>query len=273
MGDAMFSPRIERQSWARLVPAHVIRKIVVIWLLIMPTLAACQSSEPLGRIVTPSEAHPSDPPLNPKPKHIIRLYGRAPETLDFRFRKMMVSTSQDGDCWNHAGFWEGGGEKGWGYDLYPVRNGEHWEADFVVDRYLPGRCEWKINASLAIIVSPTEATQWDDRSRAHATKMLTVIGDARLWDETAPQCKPGMHNCDEARRARRQNADDTIPVQVNCRIQPLEERIFDTIFFCNEFADYKDLHYVKDHTRRIRIDLYDYGTTMPPETGTKEGTR
>lgn len=241
------------------------RLLSALMMLLLPALAACQSSEPLGRIVTPSEVRASDPPLNPKPKHIIRLYGRAPETLDFRFRKMMVSTSQDGDCWNHAGFWEGGGEKGWGYDLYPVRNGEYWEADFVVDRYLPGRCEWKINASLVILVTPVDARGGDNTLGG----MLTVVGDARLWDETAPQCKPGMNNCDEARRARRQNADDTIPVQVRCGIRPPERRIGEIVFYCNEFSDYKDLHYVKDHTRRIRIDLYDLDHE-PLLTGSKE---
>lgn len=236
----------------------------------LAALPACQSAEPLGRIVVPAEVRSIDPPLNPDPRHVIRLYGRAPETLDFRFRIAFASTSQEGDCWNHAGFWEGGGNKAWGYDLYPVRKGEYWEADFVVDRYLPGKCGWEISASANILVTPVEAARWGDQEQADATSMRGVIGDARNWDETAPQCKSGMHNCDEARNRRLANADDSIPVQVHCRARPAEERISDTVFFCNEFADYKTEHYVKNHTRRIRIDLYDHGSRLPPSAGAHE---
>ncbi len=238
-------------------------------LLCLPVLAACQSTQPLGRIVTPSDIEDSDPPLNPDPKHIIRLHGRAPATLDFRFRIGFLSTSQEGDCWNHAGFWEGGGEKAFSYDLYPVRKGEDWKADFVVDRYLPGRCGWNIDANVLILVAPLDRPE--DISVLGG--MRTVIGDARYWDETAPMCKPGMRNCDEARRAGAQNADESIPVQVHCRRRVGKDAIGDDMFICDEFSAYKTMHYVKDHTRRIRIDLYDHGTTAPPEGGIEETLR
>ena len=78
----------------------------------LPLLASCQTAEPLGRVVTPAQVLPTDPPLNPDPKHVIRLYGRAPASLDFRFRVVFTTTNQEGDCWSHAGFWEGGGALG-----------------------------------------------------------------------------------------------------------------------------------------------------------------
>ncbi len=237
-------------------------------LLCLPVLAACQSTQPLGRIVTPSDIEDSDPPLNPDPKHIIRLHGRAPATLDFRFRIGFASTNPEGDCWNHEGFWEGGGEKVWSYDLYPVRKGESWEADFVVDRYLPGRCGWRIGASVMLVVAPYDRPE----GKSVLGGARTVIGDARGWDETASQCRPGMRNCDDARRLRVQNADESIPVQVHCRWRVGKDAIGDDMFTCNEFARYKTLHYVKDHTRRIQIDLYDHGTTLPPESGIEEST-
>ena len=68
------------------------RGLALAALLTLPMLAACQSTEPLGRIVTPSKVQPSDPPLNPNPTHIVRLHGRAPETLDFRFRIGFATT-------------------------------------------------------------------------------------------------------------------------------------------------------------------------------------
>jgi len=238
-------------------------------LLLAAALAACQTTPgPLGRIVTPSKVEPSDPRLNPKPRHIVRLHGRAPESLEFRFRIVLVSTSREDDCWNHAGFWEGGGEKTYAYDLYPVRKGGNWEADHVVDRYLPGRCGWNSSAGAVIFVKPVDGRGGDNTLGG----MRSVIGDARLWDETAPQCRPGMHNCDEARNQRLANADESIPVQVRCRNRSPEELIGDIVFICNEFADHKTLHYVKDHTRRIRIDLYDLDHGQPPDSTVKEDT-
>lgn len=228
---------------------------------------ACQSHEPLGRIVIPGGAKPTDPPLNPRPRHIVRLHGRAPESLDFRFRVSFLSTVREGDCWNHADFWEGGGERAFGYDIYPVRRGEHWEADFVVDRHLPGRCGWDIDAGVTVFVKPADVG-WTTPGLLGG--MRGVIGDARSWDETAPQCRPGMNACDEARRARVQNSDEQISVQIHCSWRVGMRAVGNDFFVCNEFADYKTLHYVKADTRRIRIDLYNHGTTVPPRIGVEE---
>lgn len=216
-------------------------------------LAACQSIEPLGRIVTPSKVEPSDPPLNPNPKHVVRLHGRAPETLDFRFHIGGMSTNREGYCYNHAGFWEGGGEKGWGYDLYPVRKGEHWEADLVVDRYLPGRCGWKIKGSAMIMVEPHDAREGESTGAGDRL----VVADARDRDDEAPRCGPRHPRCTEERSRRLSNPNDAIPVQVRCKRIPPEKKIGDTSFICNEFPEHKTTHLLKAHTRSIRIDLYD----------------
>jgi hypothetical protein len=247
-----FTGRPETGRIAR-APKRRIRGLLLVALSMLPMLAACQSAAPLGRIVTPSKVEPSDPPLNPAPTHVVRLHGRAPETFDFRFRIAFLSTSREGDCWNHAGFWEGGGEKAWGYDLYPVRDGERWQADLVVDRYLPGRCAWDIRGSVVIMVEPLDAREGD--SLGAGTRL--VVRDARHRDDSAPRCKPRNPGCTEERSRRLSNSDDTIPVQVRCkRISP-EERIGDTSFICNEFPEHKTAHLLKRETRRIQIDLYD----------------
>lgn len=223
-------------------------------LFLLPVLAACQTAGPVGRIVTPSKVEPSDPLLNPKPGHVVRLYGRAPETLDFRFRVAFVATNPEGDCWNHAGFWEGGGGKTFAYDIYPVRKGDTWEADLVVDRYLPGRCGWNVRGNAMIMVEPLDARAGDTFMEC----MRLVVGDARDRDDNAPRCQLGNPRCSEERSRRLSNSDDTIPVEVRCkRVKPVQRAPRSTVFICNEFPEYKTTHLLQKSTRRVRIDLYD----------------
>lgn len=225
-------------------------------LLMLPLLAACQTPGPVGRIVTPSKVEPSDPPLNPNPMHVVRLHGRAPETLDFRFRVGFLSTNREGDCWNHAGFWEGGGEKAFSYDIYPVRKGETWEADLVVDRYLPGRCGWNIDAGTLIIVKPAEL-DWTHKGLLGGGQL--VISDIRGKDDTAPRCEPGHPRCTEERSRRLSNSDETISVEVRCHRIPPDKRIGDSLFICNDFPEHKITHLWRQGVTRVRIDLYDLG--------------
>lgn len=223
-------------------------------LLMLPLLASCQTAGPVGRIVAPSDVEASDPPLNPNPTHVVRLHGRAPETLDFRFRVAFLSTHREGDCWNHAGFWEGGGEKTFAYDIYPVRKGDMWEADLVVDRYLPGRCGWNIRSEVMIIVKPAEL-EWSNKGLLRMGD--PVIGDAREMDDNAPRCEPGHPRCTEERSRRLSNSDKAIPVEMRCKRIPLEQRIGDTLFRCNDFPEHKIMHLLKNGHTRVRIDLYD----------------
>jgi len=227
-------------------------RVLALAALLLPILGGCQSTEPLGRIVLP-EAQPWDPPLNPHPRHVVRLHGRAPETLDFKFSIGFMSTSREGDCYKHAGFWEGGGKKGWGYDLYPVRHGERWEADLVVDRYLPGRCGWNIKGSAMIRVEPLDAEEGDSLGAG----VRLVVADTRTLDDSAPRCGPRHPRCSEERSRLLSNSDDSIPVEVRCKRLAPEERIGSTAFICNQFPEHKITHDLKAHTRSIRIDLYD----------------
>lgn len=225
-------------------------------MLALPMLAACQTAGPVGRIVIASKAEASDPPLNPNPTDVVRLYGHAPETLDFRFRVAFLSTHREGDCWNHADFWEGGGEKAFSYDIYPVRKGDSWVADLVVDRYLPGRCGWDIDAGTRIIVKPAEL-EWTHKGLLGAGDL--VIGDARTIDDDAPHCEPASPRCSEARSRRLANSDEAIPVEMRCHRIPEEKRIGDTRFMCNDLPEHKTTHLLKPGVTRVRIDLYDLG--------------
>ncbi|MBD9367291.1 hypothetical protein [Xanthomonas sp. XNM01] len=225
----------------------------------LPLLASCQTAEPLGRVVTPAQVLPTDPPLNPDPKHVIRLYGRAPASLDFRFRVVFTTTNQEGDCWNHAGFWDGGGALGWAYEFHPVRNGDAWEADFVVDRYLPGECGWDISASAHIIVQPKEAGD----ASAFVREMDAVVADGRDFDERAPRCRSEYPRCSESRMRILSNADPDVPVQVRCRRLSLGQRIGNSSFRCNHMPQHKTMHWIISGTESVRIDIYDIEIEEP----------
>ena len=233
-------------------------------LLLPALLGACHTHEPLGRIVIPGGAKATDPPLNPHPRHVVRLHGSAPGSLDFRFRVSFVSTVEDGDCWNHAGFWEGGGEKAFAYDIHPVRNGPEWKADLVVDRHLPGACGWDLNAGVTIFVKPADK-EWTTAGLQGG--VLSVIGDARGLDDTTLWCEPGRPTCDTERARRLANADEAVAVELHCRWKSGEDTIGDDLFLCSELHGHKILHYVREHTRSVRIDLHDHGTAPIPPTG------
>lgn len=165
-----------------------------------------------------------------------------------------MATNREGDCYKHAGFWEGGGAKGWSYDVYPIRNGEHWQADLVVDRYLPGRCGWEIRGSAMIMVEPRDAGEGD--MLGAGTRL--VVADTRTVENEAPRCKPNHPRCSEERSRRLSNSDDSIPVQVKCkRVAPEKRGYGRTFFFCNRLPEHKITHELRAHTRSIRIDLYD----------------
>ncbi|MGY1458726.1 MULTISPECIES: hypothetical protein [unclassified Luteimonas] len=227
---------------------------VLVVLLALLLLPACQSTEPLGRIILPNQVNPWDPPVNPDPRHVVRLHGRAPATLDFLFSIGFMTTNQEGDCYKHLGFWEGGGAKGWEYELHPVRNGDEWVADWVVDRYLPGRCGWNIKGNAMLMVTPLEVREGDSAGPV----MRLVVADARALDENAPRCEPRNPRCTEERSRLLANTDDAIPVQVRCtrdggKVRGPGERVI----ICDRFPEHKITHGLKAHTQKIRIDLYD----------------
>ena len=232
-------------------------------LLAAPALAACQSTQPVGRIVLPKIIDTSDPELNPNPQHIVRLHGTAPESLDFKLAVVYASTNREGDCWNHAAFFDGGGEKRWRYVIEPVREGESWNADLTVDRYLPGRCGWKGGGTVLAYVVPEDAKPEESMSAA----MGVVTWDYRDIDVSQPLCRQRERSCDEARRRVRRNDDEAVPVQFRCH-RRAQDDIFKgnpTDFLCNfdySGSDVKIAHMVTKKTKDVRV-IFTYEGVRP----------
>ncbi|WP_024890779.1 hypothetical protein [Luteimonas huabeiensis] len=245
-------------------PTNSLRWLAAACLAALPALAACQSA-PAGRLQLPPPQS-SDPPLNPNPTDVIRVYGRAPESLEFWLQIAFQARSSDSDCIIEKPFWEGGGQKGWGYDIHPVREGERWHADIVADRYLPGHCQWDIDAGATMIVRPTGSER---------VVLVAPLGDLRAY-ETPPddawRCTERHRHFDCNEEARRQqfeaSMDPAIPVQILCKRNPPEGRRFGELpFVCNEPRlrnGAKVVHRLRPGQREVRIDLYDLDRETPP---------
>jgi len=220
-------------------------------------LTACQSTQHVGRVVLPNITDTSDPELNPNPQHIVRLYGTAPASLDFSFRVSYFSTNREGDCWNHAPFFDGGGEKRWAYDLHPVRTGDTWMADLVVDRYQAGRCGWQGGAHLVYYVKPGDASEEETLIGG----VGVFIQDYRNKDPNAPVCPPASKRCDEIRSRTLGNSDSSIPVEIRCRRRtPDEWKGMGAIeFMCSPdpvSPVEKVYHHLKNSTKKIEINFH-----------------
>lgn len=245
-----------------------LRLIVAAWTaaLLMP---ACAASPTLAKPAFALHANPAEqtddgsssipePELNPSPEKVIRIFGRAPKNLDFRFRAVWEVGKREQGCVVDLPFWEGGGDRAHGLDIPIKRRGERYEAELVVDHYSPGHCEWHFTGAGITVERSGRLEDSDTNGVIHTNYMFV--------DDNLPRCLPYMKNCDEARSRLVSNAED-IPVQVRCGTAPPDRRSRNwSDFECNwtlEF-DYKESHQMKPDTSWIQIDVYDLDVESPP---------
>ncbi|MDR1076737.1 MAG: hypothetical protein LBL59_10785 [Xanthomonadaceae bacterium] len=223
-----------------------------LWLL-LPMMASCQTVESRDVEVTvPPEAFTAEnwyQVENPNPKQIVRIHGRAPETLDiFITAKYRTSNAMDDRCWRPAARF--GSELIWSRDRLDIRrNGEQFEAYLVLDKYLSGPCGWHYEASTAGATRaghPNDLSGWG-----------WVIGSDRYdVDDSVPRCSarsgPG---CRDERIWRASNHDDTA-VEVPCHIEKMEDQ--SASFICQRtYGEFKTQHLLRRDTQEIQINFYD----------------
>lgn len=217
-------------------------------LLLMPGLASCQAED--------GPARPGDaeyPELNPNPTHVVQVSGAIAPTLDVRFSVHYESDSLDKGCWQNAPLWEGGGEKYMGERLEVEREGERYRTRFVVDKFLPGRCGWRLIGVSAVVVRKN-----DDETSSR------VVIEAREFNQPEPPLCPSETEACEDEGAKLQfNSSDGISVQMRCRtVLPSEAISGNGGFSCQDLwdASYKLTHALKPHTRNVQIDIIEGGT-------------
>jgi hypothetical protein len=233
-------------------------------------LGSCQSED---RPVRPGDAEYPEP--NPNPTHVVRVSGTIAPTLDVKFSAHYESDSLDKGCWQNAPLWKGGGEKYMGEWLELKRGADRYSTSFVVDKFLPGRCDWRLIGISAVVARK------DDPNDASGD----VVIEGRRFDQsdTAPQCPSWtLPTCKEDRARRLTNPNDEIPVEMRCRMMLPSETINGKGgFSCQDLWDdgYKKRHLLKPHTRSVRIDIIEGGTPQAEylkkragEMATKEST-
>lgn len=220
-------------------------------LLLMSGLASCQAED---GPVRPGDAE--YPELNPHPKHVVQVSGAIAPTLDVKFSVHYESDSLDKGCWQNAPLWKGGGEKYMGQWLELKREADRYSTSFVVDKFLPGRCDWRLIGISAVVARK------DDPNDASGG---VVIEGRQFHEPELPLCSSDDDEniCEDERAKRLSNSDDGIPVQMRCRMMlPSETINGNGGFSCLDLWDdgYKKSHYLKPYTRNVRIDIIEGGT-------------
>ena len=84
---------------------------------------------------------PSPPESNPSPRAKFAIFGQKDPTLEVHFR--IVFITQHNDCLEHRPFLGGGVVRMHTDELSFAAGKEEFTAEFFLDRYSPGHCEWR----------------------------------------------------------------------------------------------------------------------------------
>lgn len=221
------------------------------WLLFLsPALASCEDK--------------LSPQLNPDPKHVVRIVGRMPASLEAELRARYAITRQDRAC--TPGLlpqWGAGTERGSRSETLAIkRSGDYYETDFVVDKYLPGKCGWRFDGVGASVVRNGNQHDIDVMSRP-------LIEGRAFYD---PDYQSACIGLDRETCQRIGNSLDT-PVVVPCMLSvrsvplppPAEPSDGASNLLCTSFEyHHKREHLLKPATKQVQIDFYDLETEALP---------
>ena len=219
---------------------------VLLSLLLVPALAGCQPQD------GPVKANdPDAPQLNSAPKHKVRIFGTVAPVLEMKLSAAYEVASTKSDCWTESPLWYGGGEKFKNERLKLKRNGNNFEAQLLVDKYLPGRCDWRL-----IAVNVTIVHKEKNLGYSH----VAIEARQMYEDENLPGCDPSNDRCSEAQRRVMSNSNETIPLEMRCRSYFPDESIDGKPGYqCNDSFDfsYKKYHLIKPQTRQAELHIID----------------
>lgn len=201
--------------------------------------------------------------LNKKPKHVIRIEGRVPDSLQIELDAFYVTDTKDMTCFSHPGARFGQGPN---YHTEPVelsRKNGRYEATLTVDKYLPGACNWilaQVNAVVGKVGEPGEEAEvvervihtyyfYHDESDSSGCSVRPRSGDHR-------EC-PAEANSLSA------------PVIVPCKVQSYDAfPNSPPSFYCpvtsSTKSKFKRSHRIKPGQDRVQIDFYDLDKEADP---------
>ncbi len=211
--------------------------------LLLPLIVGCRTKE--------GDAPELAPLLNPHPKQMVRIFGRIPASLEVELAatygigdvcepKSPLTILRNIDKYSRED------------KLNIKRKGDWFEARFVVDKYLPGACEWGFGGVGTWVVKD------GDRQDVETFEPAVVENDS---GNKLPQCSNFEREyCSEA-----MNSDPSQTI-VRCGIFMLDETDKHPGLLCQgtEKRVYKRTHLVTPQTREVEVNFYDLALDKDP---------
>lgn len=226
---------------------------------LIPVLGGCQPRD--SNADMPRNAHIA-PAINPNPTHIVQISGRIPKSLSAKLFVNYLTDAKDPSCFSHPAAQRGGGPNYRQEMLDLIRQGDSFQAQVMIDKYLPGVCNWRFQSVGAAIVKDGNAGDETVVEDIVSSYLYAAKADAQGCDGT------GMDDCPQ-----KQNALG-VPVIVPCvkflYDKPMPGMKQDTVprLFCASESmvkgPYKEGHRLRPGQKTIRVDFYDLESEADP---------
>jgi hypothetical protein len=211
------------------------------------------------------------PMLNPKPKQVVKVFGRAPESLEISLGVSYSPSSRAKGCEQPetplkdllpfpdadtlAKMLIEGRKYVRNEPLKITRKGEYFETSFVVDKYLPGFCQWGFSGGGA---SPSK----DGMRLYSGAGLFEAVGRKTIYNNPEDCAFPSDDQCGLVT-----NPEPT-PVIVRCKILEADpNKPGDTPELqCESYepVSFKRQHLVTPDTREIEVRFYDLDEEPDP---------
>jgi hypothetical protein len=216
-------------------------------------LAACRTpyAEPVAAL---------DPVINPRPKQIVKVFGRIPSSLEM---EITINYSAD-DKSPHPECkptrqeiitGQGLSKYGRGELLKITRKGERYEGSFAMDKYQAGRCGWYFQSLVAVVGKDGV------RDKKHVDLVENpILMPAQDYDPSQTICANPWHETCPAVS----NAEPT-PVIVRCKMFQSDDLSDPPGLICNGYLrkPFKQTHYTTSETQEVEVNFYDL--TVDPD--------
>ena len=224
-------------------------------LMLAPSLAGCAPPADIVR----SGAKDVARILNKKPKHVVRIEGRVPDSLQIELDAFYVTETKDMTCFTHPGARWGQGPN---YHTEPVelsRMNGRYQATLTVDKYLPGPCNWilaQVNAIVGKVGEPSE--------EAEVVEKVISTFTFNRYQADASGCDVNPDSMDAYRCPIETNSLNT-PVVIPCKVESFPNKTLPS-FYCPTLTkeNYKVSHRIKAGQKRVQIDFYDLDKEADP---------
>lgn len=239
--------------------AYLVLVMPILGMSLIPALGGCQSRD--GN-VDMSGSPDIAPAINPRPIHVLQLSGRIPKSLTTKLFVNYLTDAKDPSCFSHPAAKWGGGPNYRQEILDVTRQGESFQAQVAIDKYLPGVCNWRFQSVGAAVVKDGNASDETVVEDLVSGYLYGAKADAQGCDGT------GQDDCPQ-----KQNALDA-PVIVPCvkflYDKPMPGIKQDTVprLFCASESSvkgaYKESHRLRSGQKTVRVDFYDLESEADP---------